>query len=321
MIKYSVIIPVYNVEEYLEKCVESVLRQKTESEFEIILVDDGSTDSSGKICDALAESDERIRVIHQENQWLSAARNTGLNAALGAYILYLDSDDWWQPELLAELDKLLFGETDMAMFGYQRVYMDERVEPMSFDCVPTGESGEAYLKKLFAQHKAPLPFAWCYVFRRDFLLDNGLFFNEKLRASEDFEYNMRAIPRAKSIAGTSSLLYNYLERGGSLTASISAKKIMDNLQCKAEVFRRYPVSAMAEQFFWNALLVLHVPAEDRAEICAIVWQNADIPRHVSNKTLRIASFLTRTLGYIPGAKCFWFMANAKKRLKSFLRRE
>lgn len=321
MIKYSVIIPVYNVEEYLQKCVDSVLAQTTDSTFEIILVDDGSTDSSGAICDAYAQKNSHVRVVRQENQGVSAARNNGVRVAHGSYILYLDSDDWWQPELLAELDVVLRGEPDMAMFGYQRVYMDERVEPMSFDCVPWGESGEAYLKKLFAQHKAPLPFAWCYVFRRDFLLDNGLFFNEKLRASEDFEYNMRAIPRAKSIAGTSSLLYNYLERGGSLAASISAKKIMDNLQCKAEVFRRYPVSAIAEQFFWNALLVIHVPAEDRAEICAIVRQNADIPRHVSNKTLKIASFLTRILGYIPGTRCFWFMANAKKRLKSLLRRK
>ena len=90
--KVSVVIPVYNVRLYLERCVQSVLRQ-TYKDLEIILVDDGSKDDSGKLCDQLALSDQRIRVIHQENQGLSGARNTGIRQATGEYIIFLDSDD------------------------------------------------------------------------------------------------------------------------------------------------------------------------------------------------------------------------------------
>ena len=95
----SVVVPVYNVERFLDECVESVLKQ-TMQDFDIILVDDGSTDSSGKSCDELAEKDNRIKVIHRENGGLSAARNTGFSAATGTYVYYLDSDDWIKSDTL-----------------------------------------------------------------------------------------------------------------------------------------------------------------------------------------------------------------------------
>ena len=112
--KVSVIIPVYNVRLYLERCVQSVLRQ-TYKDLEIILVDDGSKDNSGELCDQLALSDQRIRVIHQENQGLSGARNTGIRQATGEYIIFLDSDDEW---LLSDgLENLLQGEkADLIIF-------------------------------------------------------------------------------------------------------------------------------------------------------------------------------------------------------------
>ncbi len=99
MCKVSIIVPVYNVETYLSGCVASVLEQ-TESDFELILVDDGSTDGSGRLCDAFASQDARIRVLHQKNAGQGAARNAGLRAATGAYILFVDSDDTIEPQLL-----------------------------------------------------------------------------------------------------------------------------------------------------------------------------------------------------------------------------
>lgn len=99
MSKVSVIIPVYNVEAYLPKCIESVQNQ-TEKDIEIILVDDGSTDSCGEICEQYAKKDSRIKVIHQENAGQGIARNTGLFSALGEYVLFVDSDDWIDPDLI-----------------------------------------------------------------------------------------------------------------------------------------------------------------------------------------------------------------------------
>ena len=97
MPKVSVIIPVYNVEQYLNRCIDSVLNQ-TYKDFEIILVDDGSTDKSGEICDVYAEKDSRITVIHKENGGLSDARNFGIDAARGDFLTFLDSDDYFHPE-------------------------------------------------------------------------------------------------------------------------------------------------------------------------------------------------------------------------------
>ena len=94
MVKVSIIVPVYNVEHYLEECIKSVIEQ-TYKNIELILVDDGSTDKSGKICDNYSSLDERIIVIHKNNGGLSSARNVGLEAAQGRYIIFIDSDDYW----------------------------------------------------------------------------------------------------------------------------------------------------------------------------------------------------------------------------------
>ena len=102
----SVIVPVYNVAAWLPRCVDSILAQTYEN-LEILLVDDGSTDGSGNICEEYAKKDTRIRVLHKENGGLSSARNAGLDAAAGAYIGFVDSDDWIAPEMYAELRRTL----------------------------------------------------------------------------------------------------------------------------------------------------------------------------------------------------------------------
>ena len=118
---FTIVIPVFNVIEYLSQCVQSVLSQEFYN-YEIILVDDGSTDGSGERCDELARHDNRIRVIHQENQGLSAARNTGICAAGGKYVIFLDSDDYWKDKnVLNKISKRLF-EThpDVLCFNFEK---------------------------------------------------------------------------------------------------------------------------------------------------------------------------------------------------------
>lgn len=320
MPKYSVIVPVYNVKEYLLKCVNSVLAQDTSLSFEVLLVDDGSTDGSGDLCDEIAHGDERVQVIHQPNKWLSAARNTGLRASTGEYVLFLDSDDWWQPELLTVMDSLVDEQVDMVSFGGARIYMMTPVESFAAKTLPSGQSGAEYLQKSFVDGKLPLPFACVYVYRRQFLLDNELFFNEELRSSEDFEFNMRAIPLARKITGTDKALYNYLQRGNSLTASMSGKKVMDNLRCKAEAFRQYPVPAVTREYIWNVLLIPQVPRAERKPLITFVRHNRDILRCVSGVQFRLASLLIRVLGSVAGAKCFWALVETKKKVRKFLRK-
>lgn len=115
MPEVSIIVPVYKVEPYLNKCVDSILAQ-TFTDFECILVDDGSPDSCGKICDEYVQKDSRVKVIHQENQGLSAARNSGLDMASGAWIVFVDSDDWIEPDAVEVLYRAaLQNDADMAV--------------------------------------------------------------------------------------------------------------------------------------------------------------------------------------------------------------
>ena len=123
---YSIIVPVYNVEKYLAESLDSILAQNTASEYEIILVDDGSRDSSGALCDQYAEKYACIHVIHQANHGVSVARNTGIQLARGTYLLFVDSDDLIAPTLLSAFDPLLEKQADMITFC-EKIFRDDRV--------------------------------------------------------------------------------------------------------------------------------------------------------------------------------------------------
>lgn len=153
--RYSIIVPVYNVADYLTECIGSLLAQDTESPYEILLVDDGSTDSSGSICDAYADKDVRVRVIHKSNGGVSSARNTGIQMAKGTYIFFVDSDDILEPEFLSEFSPLLADGTDLALCGNVCFYPDGREETEHLPLKPKGESGQTYLQSLFSMDKLP----------------------------------------------------------------------------------------------------------------------------------------------------------------------
>ncbi len=142
MPEVSVVVPVYKVEEYLARCVDSVLRQTFDA-FELILVDDGSPDNCGKICDKYAEKDERVKVIHKSNGGLSDARNVGIDAATGEWLMFLDSDDWLHPETIKKLyDEAIENNVDVSICGFGRTVGES---PM----VDTEKSAELWTPKKF----------------------------------------------------------------------------------------------------------------------------------------------------------------------------
>ena len=149
MPRYSIIVPVYNVEDYLRECLDSILAQDSPSEYEAILVDDGSTDNSGAICDEYAEKHPRFRVIHQENQGLSAARNSGLRAASGEFVLFFDSDDIWAQKLLSSMDDVVDDAADITLFPFEQFDEAGNTRVVRPSVMPCGESGEEYLRRLF----------------------------------------------------------------------------------------------------------------------------------------------------------------------------
>ena len=220
MPKASVIVPVYKVEEYLEKCVQSILAQ-TERDFELILVDDGSPDRCGALCDSLAQTDPRIRVIHQENQGLGGARNTGIREARGDWLLLVDSDDWIEPKILEKaMEAGLREEADLVMFAFRTVDEQGRELGVFREDMPK-ERGIT-----LQEHKEALltaPCAWNKLYRRSFFQGTGLAYPPRV-----WYEDLRTTPKLMAKAGRMVFLdevgYNYLQRQGSIMKSANLER-------------------------------------------------------------------------------------------------
>ena len=225
----SVIVPVYNVEDYLNTCVESVLEQKEES-VEIVLVDDGSSDGSSLICDELAKKAANISVIHKKNGGLSSARNAGLQRARGTYILFLDSDDYLESGACRILmDKIRkYGYLDAVVFNGTEDYGD-RKEPMrkQDNCITAAMRGRDYLVKCYQNRNLSVE-ACLYMYRRTFLIENKLCFKEGI-LHEDVEFTPRALLLAGQVLEIPERLYHYVIREGSISTSKNKEKNIRDL--------------------------------------------------------------------------------------------
>lgn len=164
----SIIVPVYNVESFLNRCVQSLLQQEYK-DIEIILVDDGSLDSSGNLCDAYAEKYSHIRVIHQKNGGLGAARNTGVSAAKGDYIAFVDSDDWVKPDMFVKLmrEAIAHPETEMVKCGYCETKGDNQEKAILFSGDRYQQISEKENLCRYYSKGAPWVVAWNTVYRQD----------------------------------------------------------------------------------------------------------------------------------------------------------
>ena len=221
----SVIVPVYRVEEYLERCVKSILSQ-TYKNLEVILVDDGSPDQCPAICDACAEKDARVKVIHQENKGLSGARNAGINAASGEYLAFVDSDDYVSPHFIEELYQLL-KDTGCAIGQCRFSYVKGEglvEEGDSAFCIYRGES---LMEQLYGPEEKATCFvvAWNKLYRAELFKETGIRYPEG-RIHEDEATTYRLFHVAKKLAFLDRALYGYYtENGGSITSVFSAKRL------------------------------------------------------------------------------------------------
>ncbi len=224
MEKISVIVPVYNAEKYLEKCVKSIIAQ-TYEELEIILVDDGSIDSSGQLCDMLAETDVRIRAIHKSNGGPSSARNTGIESASGDYIGFVDSDDWIEPDMFKTLyERIVDDKADISCCNIKRVRADDEIpiiKDLSLDAVYTGY--EAAVRVLDDNEKI--------IFSMDNkLFKRSLFDGLRLQVGtffEDFLIIPELLIRAEKVTCTGTPLYSYFESDGSTLRGGYSIKLFD----------------------------------------------------------------------------------------------
>ena len=216
----SIVVPVYKVEEYLGKCVESLINQ-TYKKIEIILVDDGSPDNCPKICDDYGLSNKRIRVIHKKNGGLSDARNAGLKEAKGDYVLFVDSDDYIDLDTCQRFINIIALNSckpDVVVGNARRIENDRIIEMAhKFDSKGAIVTGEEYLKKELMSNSMYMA-AWLNLYNREFLISNGLFFKFGL-IHEDEQFTPRVFLKADSVIGTNITFYNYLIREGSITKS------------------------------------------------------------------------------------------------------
>ena len=236
---FTVIIPVYNVEAYLRDCLDSVIAQ-TFGDWEAVCVDDGSTDRSAEILAEYAVKEPRFKVVSQPNGGLSAARNTGLSAAQGEYVLFLDSDDWLEPNAMETIAQALSDE-DMICFSGRRYFEETKTfHPTDQLVEKTYSSGMEYYNENALLHR---DFAFvCVVlraYRRSFLSENGLRFKEGL-FHEDNLFTPMACCYASKVRQMADCLYDYRVRPNSITDGSIAKRLKDMLMIAnelAEFFR------------------------------------------------------------------------------------
>ncbi|MCI9617526.1 MAG: glycosyltransferase [Eubacterium sp.] len=221
--KVSIITPVYNSAKYINKCIDSVLNQ-TYSNWELILVNDGSTDQSRSICESYSKKDKRIILVNQENSGVSVARNTGLDYSTGDYIHFLDSDDFLEKNMLERtLDKALENDYDLVIFGSNHLYENGKKMKRPETVMKEEISEKAEIVGNLFVYGGVL---WNKLIKADLIFDNNLRFNTKLKASEDMYMTMHLVHYGTRFVYLNDKLYNYLVRENSLTRDDCPEKIV-----------------------------------------------------------------------------------------------
>jgi glycosyltransferase involved in cell wall biosynthesis len=261
---FSIIIPVYNVEDYLKECLDSVLCQ-VYSNFEVILINDGSTDSSLKICQSYQQENHQIKLIDQENGGLSDARNSGLAAAKGDYIIFTDGDDYWVgKEVLKDLNDLTAeSNPDLILHEESRFFSKNDVKckyNQKFIKNKKGSFEDEIVNLVYYDLYAAA--AWDKVIKRSILIDNQLFFTVG-RKSEDIEWCGKLMNHIKIFSLYSKSFYTYRQaRKGSITTSVSEKHIYDVYQMVKEGINSKPegsdIMNQAVENYWacNYVVIL-----------------------------------------------------------------
>ena len=231
--KYSVIIPVYNVEKYINRCLKSILSQHY-NDLEIIVIDNGSTDRSGSICDIYANEYANFSVYHIENHGVGSARNFGLSKARGEFIYFVDSDDYLVGNLFAEFEDKLTPDLDLLVFSYYNSFEQEMIEKnRTKKILPYNGSYDKYdfskiFKDLFLSDM--LYTVWNKFYRREFLIENNISF-EKYELGEDVRFNLNAYRNVNKVYLSQDSYYVYvIGRKGSAMSSYNPKRLQYQLQ-------------------------------------------------------------------------------------------
>ena len=222
----SIIIPVYNTEKYLEKCIKSVLNQSIKN-IEVILIDDGSTDGSGIICDKYAKIDNRIIVIHQENKGVSTARNAGIQKSTGEYIGFVDADDYIESNMFEILcNNINNCNSDIVICNYNLIKKN-KVQGKNFRNIKEIITREKFLYNM--ANNTFNGFLWNKLYKKSIILKNNLKLDEKISYCEDFVFNVEYSQFVNKASVVNYRLYNYVQRKESVVNRAFSSKRLDVL--------------------------------------------------------------------------------------------
>lgn len=314
MSKFSIIIPVYNVEKYINQCVDSILQQRLDN-IEIILVDDGSKDKSPLICDEYAKNYEFIKVIHKDNGGQSSARNAGIATSCGDYIMFLDSDDWWNPEVnVKKMLEYVAVHNDVDVFLFDSLdYCDQayfkRNDHDNF-CRINKESVDEFYQSLidngnFEMHAATK------ILKAEVIKEHNLLFKEGY-TGEDNEWMMRLLRVIKKVDIINEPLYIYrCDREGSITNTITSKNIKDMLSIVQSSIDFYATTDIIEvlklkekelsfaSYLWftSLGLVYGLDNADKKMLKPLFKSTKIVCQYSTSKKTKLCNFVYKIMGY------------------------
>lgn len=312
----SVIVPAYNIAPFIERCIKSILSQ-TYKDLQLIVVDDGSTDGTGEICDIISQTDSRMLVLHKKNGGVSSARNAALQLATGKYISFIDGDDWIEPTLYEDaVNALKEHNAQCFMFEYAIDYANGEAHKHQVDLSKYGviNGEQAFQYSIGPENR----FLWPKVYEK--ALAEGLLFNEQIILGEDTLYICDVIRRATKVVYSCNIYYHYFQRDGSaIQSSFNKKKLSgivayqkvveiaeNNKMSEAIVVAKEALSNLAVQLAKRVLEAPKYPEhkQDLKYLKSIIVENKKeliASKSASRKTkikLFIASFSIRLIKWL-----------------------
>lgn len=294
----SVVVPVYNIRDYVRKCLESIIRQSYKN-LEIIVVDDGSMDGSGEVCDKFAKIDSRVRVVHQENGGLSSARNAGLKKAKGEFVCFIDGDDYIRKDFVLDLySATRDNNADVAVCGFNKEIPREEVL-----------SGREATARLLIEQENLEIVAWNKLYKKSLFDEGGIKYPEGEK-HEDSLTTYKLLSSANRVVYVPKALYVYVERGGSIMDSVevaprlkmrerAAEEAIQFLKGREELVEAAKVSLLLAKYaFLDFSISGRVDKKEGAE--ALDWIRKNAKKYKNNKfltkKLKVYNFLSTNFG-------------------------
>ena len=318
MPKVSIIVPVYNVEKYLSRCLDSLVNQ-TLKDIEIIIVNDGSSDNSQKIINKYIDRyGSLIKLINQENQGLSIARNNGLKFATSDYIIFIDSDDWIESNMIEEMyNQIIKENADVVICGNNVV--NENNETISKTFPNKYQSYDFETQMIFGNLSA-----WNKIIKKSLLIDNAISFRENVWY-EDIDFSFKLFVKAKKICILSKNLYNYFLRKGSIMNSNNLEKNLDLIQAFEEIikvakknncYNKYynEIEFLAINHLYISCIVRIIIADnyrkkDKKKLLTILfnYMNKNFSTYKKNKYLKLLSLNRKLIFYLINLKFYYII--------------